>query len=234
MRRNRAVHYLCGGEADLETAVVRELGGFLRFLDANAVETPVASLHPATCWQVYGDKWPTLREVAVRLLRLPCSSAESEPAFKPLGSLLSRQRNRTLDGCVDKRWKVCVNSRALGRQDAVDAYTRSATERRMVELVCRATACGGGADGPFGGSDGPAIAAAPPIIGQPPLGQDIPPAPAPEPTTAGRAAGHTGARTGGDTDESESGSDGDGDSSSSASEFDAAATDALVDSLFSA
>ncbi|KAK1857943.1 hypothetical protein I4F81_000557 [Pyropia yezoensis] len=150
--RTRAVQFLGGGEEALEMAVTRELGAFLRFVDAGVALTPAAQLHPATWWSVYGDEWPTLQWVAVRLLALPCSSAGSERAFKPLGRLLSRTRNRTMDARVDKQWTIFVKSRQLRRSDPVSAYARSATERHVLDLVLgRNAAPMGGAGGAPGG-----------------------------------------------------------------------------------
>lgn len=48
MTRNRAVSFLCTGEDELEMAVTRELGSFLRFADGGFAESPAARLHPAT------------------------------------------------------------------------------------------------------------------------------------------------------------------------------------------
>lgn len=150
--RTRAVQFLGGGEEALEMAVTRELGAFLRFVDAGVALTPAAQLHPATWWSVYGDEWPTLQWVAVRLLALPCSSAGSERAFKPLGRLLSRTRNRTMDPRVEKQWTIFVNSRQLRRSDPVSAYARSGTERHVLDLVLgRNAAPMGGAGGAPGG-----------------------------------------------------------------------------------
>lgn len=148
--RTRAVSFLCAGEEDLEMQVTRELGGFLRFADGGVAETPSTRLHPSIWWQVHGDDWRTLQFVAVRLLSLPCSSVGSERAFKPLGSLLSRTRNLTMDARVDQQWRIYVNSRQLNRTDALREYTRSATERHLIELV-RA-----GNPGPPAGGGGPA------------------------------------------------------------------------------
>lgn len=167
--RARALAFLCAGEEELELQLTRELGSFLRFADGGVAETPAARLHPTIWWQVHGDEWPTLQFVAVRLLSLPCSSAGSERAFKPLGSLLSRTRNRTLDARVDKQWRIYVNSRQLKRADVLPEYTRSATERYVVEIV-KAGNPGppAGAGGPAGGGAGPADVPGPAAVGAPP------------------------------------------------------------------
>lgn len=96
-------------------ALTRELGGVLRFDDGGVAQTRAAHLHPETWSSLDGNEWPTLQLVTARLLSLPCSSAGSERACTPLSRVLSRRKNRTMNGRVDQQWAVVVNSQQQKR-----------------------------------------------------------------------------------------------------------------------
>lgn len=120
--RSRAIEHLRGDNGNLEEAIQGELAAFLSSMDSDA-EVESLSLHTISWWTVHGDTWPTLQVLAVRLLRMPCSSAWSERAFKSLSAEVFRKRNRTMAERVDqqqgrhsprRRWSAGILSQATG------------------------------------------------------------------------------------------------------------------------
>ena len=138
------IKILHGVEAH-EAELVNEYGRFrASFNDETQADiwTAAATKHPLLWWRAWGDEFPTLAKLAMKLLSLPPSAASAERNWSTQDFIISKRRNRLLARRAMKLVYIYYNLRSLARAEAQrrgPGITDEALERWHTTLIAHTT-----------------------------------------------------------------------------------------------
>lgn len=137
------VKTLHGVEAD-QAELINEYGRFRASItDPTQADiwTPAATKFPLLWWRSWGDEFPMLSKLALKVLSLPPSSASAERNWSTQDFIISKRRSRLAPRRGEKLVYIYFNLRSLAQAEAQrrgPGITDDALERWHASLVVHA------------------------------------------------------------------------------------------------